>query len=177
MKVKVPEDDRIVWHMDGHTFKLPRQKPGESRQDYPTPPEFIEAVEKRWGPISFDLAATKSNAKALRFFSPKENSLEQAWPVKGINWLNPPYGKIQPWAKKCSDWVRENPDASSRILFLVPASVGSNWFWSDVWPSAIVHSIHPRISFDGIAPYPKDLILCEFGALLTSEMRRWEWKK
>ena len=43
-------------------MSVPIQKPGRSRQDYGTPPEFLAAVVARFGPLAFDLAASRDNA-------------------------------------------------------------------------------------------------------------------
>jgi len=52
--------------------KMPKQKPGLSKQDYATPPEFIAAVKKRFGITRFDLdlAAVTENTVAKEFFGP-----------------------------------------------------------------------------------------------------------
>ena len=42
-----------------------------SKQDYATPDEFMQAVVKRFGPISFDLAAHAGNKKHARYFAPE----------------------------------------------------------------------------------------------------------
>ena len=43
-----------------------------SKQDYRTPPEFMQAVEARYGPIAFDLAAHAGNKQHADYFAPKE---------------------------------------------------------------------------------------------------------
>ena len=43
---------------------MPAQKPGRSKQNYGTPDAFIKAVEDRYGPLMFDLAAEPSTRKA-----------------------------------------------------------------------------------------------------------------
>jgi hypothetical protein len=49
----------------------PRVSTGEdSKQDYGTPREFLDACEKRFGPIIFDLAAHRGNKKHARYFAP-----------------------------------------------------------------------------------------------------------
>lgn len=49
----------------------PRVTSGEeSKQDYATPDDFIKAVESRFGPIQFDLAAHASNKKHERYLAP-----------------------------------------------------------------------------------------------------------
>jgi hypothetical protein len=50
-----------------------------SKQDLGTPREFIRAVEKRWGPLAWDLAASAANTKAPRYLGKRVNSLKQDW--------------------------------------------------------------------------------------------------
>lgn len=131
---------------------------GNSRQDYGTPPAFIYAVEKRFGKLSVDLAAHSRNHKARSFLT---NSFTRDWrKLSGLLWLNPPFDKITPWAKKCAE---EGAFNGAKILLLVPASVGSNWFRDYVANVAHTVFLNGRISFDGKNPYPKDCMLCLFG--------------
>lgn len=153
-------------------MKMPPQKRGESSGDYQTPGEFIEAVERKFGPISFDLAASPGESVCPNYFSEVENSLIQCWSdLKGLLFLNPPYANIRVWAKKCA----EEGAKKAHILLLTPASVSTNWFWDYVQSNAMVYCIQPRIRFVGAKDlYPKDLILSEFGSGLTG-MQRWKW--
>jgi phage N-6-adenine-methyltransferase len=150
----------------------PTIKRGRSKQDHPTPPEFIRAVEQKFGKLDIDLAANKENAKAPRFISEEQNSLTTNWAqLGGLLWLNPPFAHIEPWAAKC----RMAAENGARILLLTPASVGSVWFGSHILGRAMVFSLFPRISFDGIAPYPKDCMLSVFwGGVCGFDM--WKWK-
>ncbi len=157
---------------------MPVQKPGLSKQDYETPPEFIAAVKSRLGisEFSIDLAADEHNTKAHIFVFREMDALAGDWEglltyheVEGSwCWLNPPYGNIAPWAKKCSE-------SGIKIAFLVPAAVGSNWFRDYVDGKALVLLLNGRLSFDGIAPYPKDTILCLYGVAPGYEV--WNWRK
>jgi phage N-6-adenine-methyltransferase len=168
--------------------KMPRQKPGESKQDYGTPDDFMQAVEKRFGAMAWDLAATWKNAVCTDFYGYQQSgvfrdSLKQDWSaLTGNLWLNPPFGHIAPWAKKCRDSTRRAV-GEPVIFFLTPASVGANWFWDYVWGNALVLPLHPRLTFKGtpvnpktgkIDPYPKDLCLSVFG--VTPGMKRWVWR-
>lgn len=151
---------------------MPIQKPGRSKQDYVTPPEFLSAVETRFHEsISWDLAASHENTVAHNWISEHENSLTVEWHKKdGLLWLNPPFGKIAPWAEKC--WKESK--AGARIMLLTPASVGANWF-SFIFGHAYVMYLNPRLCFDGIAPFPKDCMLSYFcHGIQGSEI--WEWK-
>lgn len=160
--------------------KMPAQKPGKSIQTYATPPEFITAVKKRFAirEFAYDLAASSENTKARHFFCEEEDSLKQDWAKLGRHgqtvwaWLNPPYAHIAPWAEKCLLEAGRTPGL--RIAFLVPAGVGANWFASFVHNRALVLFINGRISFDGIAPYPKDCILACYGFKPGYEV--WDWR-
>lgn len=145
---------------------------GQSKQDYETPAEFITAVVNRFGPLAWDLGATRENAKAPAFISPEQNSLAEdvTWNYAGNLWLNPPFDNIAPWAAKCAAaWVYRN-----RILLLIPASVGSVWYAAHVHDKAAVKFLSPRLCFDGKHPYPKDCLLAVYGDEPGYEC--WRWK-
>lgn len=138
---------------------------GKSKQDYPTPWEFIRACERKFGGrITVDLAASEGNEKAPKYITEQTNSLTVDWhkikrEFHDWFWLNPPFDNITPWAKKCA----EESTKGTAILFLTPASVGSNWFRDFVHPHAEVHALNGRITFVGASdPYPKDCILSAF---------------
>lgn len=148
---------------------------GGSKQDYATPPDFIAAVEKRWGKIDFDLAASEHNKKATPYFSKEQDSLMQIWcSLPGNLWLNPPFDRITPWAEKCAKEVA----FGATIFFLVPASVGANWFRDFVHRKAMVYFLNGRLHFDPNNPtwgYPKDCMLCVY-SLGSHGYDTWTWK-
>src|ERR1700730_1794186 len=133
--------------------KMPAQKPGLSKQDYGTPRVFLDAVERRFGKLVFDLAATSANSVARRYYGYRADrsftdSLAQEWTkLKGTLWLNPPFAHIEPWAKKCC--FSASSLRGPKIFFLVPASVGSEWFARHVFDKALVLFLVGRLSFDG----------------------------
>lgn len=146
---------------------------GKSKQDYPTPWEFIWACEHRFCPISFDLAASPENAKAPKFYTIEDDSLSKPWhELDGVLWLNPPFDNIAPWAKKCEQEAR----LGAQILLLTPASVGANWFKNFVHRTALVLALNGRIQFMGASdPYPKDCILSVFGIEPCAGFDVWTW--
>jgi phage N-6-adenine-methyltransferase len=152
--------------------RTPAQKPGRSKQDYATPLDFIDAIERRFGPIAFDLAASDENKVCPCFFNEARNSLLQDWTtLDGTLWLNPPFERLEPWAQKCTTVSNR----SGWLLLLVPASTGANWFQGSLVPNAYVLDLAPRLSFDGVAPYPKDLVLAAFGFGVVGR-GFWRWK-
>lgn len=143
---------------------------GTSKQDYATPPEFIAAVEAMFGPIAFDLAASADNTKAPRFYSEADDSFTKPWHlIEGLLWLNPPFGNIAPWAAKC----HAEAELGARIAFLVPASVGSNWYRNSIHKRHLVLFLNGRICFDGVNGFPKDCMLVMFGMPAGFEVWRW----
>ena len=156
---------------------MPEQKPGRSVQEVGTPPEFLRAAVARFGQLVWDLAANESNHVTPDWFGPgspqNDDSFAHSWGglPNGVMWLNPPYGDIAPWAKRCAE-VGNN---WRRIAFLVPASVGSNWFAEHVAGKALVLFLRPRLTFVGHTQcYPKDLILAMYGEKPGYEC--WRWK-
>ena len=152
---------------------------GRSETVVGTPRVFLDAVERRWGPLTVDLAATAENAKAPHCITPEQDSLVQDWyRLQGNLWLNPPYDDIGPWAKKCVTELAMAPLRGWRVLFLVPASIGSNWFAEHVYCHAAVHALKGRLTFNGHKdPYPKDLILAEYGSLDGKGFDVWDWRR
>lgn len=154
-----------------------------SKQNYQTPPDFMDAVKQRFGPIAFDLAADETNKQAERFYSIDDDSLSQDWvslswelPQYSVIWLNPPFKNIPLWAKKCAEsGPRLAPDRV--LLLLTPASVGSNWFRDHV--VSVGHSLllNGRITFVGEThPFPKDCQLAVYSRECNTGISIWKWR-
>lgn len=154
----------------------PRHKRGESKQDYGTPKPLIEAVKRGLGikEFAFDLAATKANAKALKYYTIADNALAQDWAGDGWHWLNPPYAHIQPWIMKAYE-SRIAYDA--KIAMLLPASVGSNWWRHYVHNEARVWFLNRRVQFDGAKDVsPKDHAIILYGPWLSKGYHIWDFE-
>lgn len=153
--------------------RMPRQSPTTSKQDYATPDIFMQAVYRKLKIAAFDidLAADLHNRKAKMFLDKEDDSLSPRWDWATLighthswAWLNPPYKRIEPWAAKCAETGRQD----RKIAFLVPASVGSNWYRDHIHnqPGTQVLFLNGRIPFMPDKPnwlYPKDCILVLFG--------------
>lgn len=159
-----------------------RRKPQnrhESRQDYETPAEFITALERRYDrTIDVDLACTVKTARAPRWYAGDSLSIDwrEAYGPKAMMWCNPPYKDITPWARKSSTFGPALTDLG-QIHLLVLASVGSDWFRYYVHGRALVEPLSPRLIFRGEKePFPKDLMLCTYGAHIEPGFAPWRWK-
>lgn len=154
---------------------MPAQKPHRSKQDYGTPWELIRAVEAKYGKIAVDLAASPENAKAEYYFTEADDFFAQDlyWPANALCWVNPPFKNIGPWTEKCG----RDAEQGARIVMLVPASVGAEWYARHVFGKAGVVALRPRLTFEGCdQPYPKDCILILWGMGKTG-FECWRWKQ
>lgn len=153
--------------------KTPAQKPGKSFQAYRTPRDFIDAVEERFGPIDFDLAADATNTVVPEaYFDKQRDALVQQWHlIGGLLWINPEFGNIKAFAKKCAEEAAQG----ARILLLTPASTGADWYQRHLVPNGYVIDLAPRLCFDGKDPFPKDLSLTVFMHGLVGR-GFWRWK-
>ena len=162
--------------------KAPRQKPGESEQVVQTPREFLDAVEKRFGLLDWDLAATRENSVCgpTRCYTEHTDSLKADWEfdASGPLWLNPPFGKVPTAPKGIANWVKKASETvKNRVLVLVPASVGAKWFKLYVHNKCLVLSLSPRLTFVGHEScYPKDLMLCCYNVGEIG-FKVWDWKQ
>lgn len=154
--------------------KKPQQKPGASEQTVGTPASFIRAVEAWRGKLDFDLCALPSNAKAPRYFTPEQDSLKQNWAaLQGNCWGNIPFAKIEPWVKKASIELGHG----NRGIFLLPASVDSNYWEKYIHRSAAIYWVKGRLTFDGhIHNFASALALLIYGEL-PGYHGQWDWKQ
>lgn len=166
----------------------------ESKQDYQSPANFIEAFELRFGPISFDLAASAHNKQHKCYFAAPNSedgnaialdSLAQDWvdlsgkrPRSSNLWLNPEFRHIKPWAKKCLESAPYLKN-DTNIPFLVPASVGSDWYNNYVFEKPCTHTIflNGRLCFNGIDLFPKDCMLIMYGPKQDGKIEQWKWER
>ncbi len=156
---------------------MTEDKPPDNPQNWATPPEFMAAIEKRFGKPGFDLAASIENAKAEHFYTEQDDSLKQDWVTpKGLDplvrYANPPFRNIKEWAEKCES-VRFLPRLT---LLLVPASVDSNWFDDHVHNKGHWFGLKGRIKFVGATnQYMKPIMLVLYGMGITGSSP-WDWR-
>ena len=167
----------------------PTMRRFSSNQAHETPWELICAIEKRFGLIEIDLAATSKNAKAGRFITKKENSLKCNWAemLKGeLGYLNPEFDPVTPWIDKSIEQQLQG----ARFVDLLQGSMDANWFWK-MLRHAHVYALEPRVTFVGEKDvFPKPLVLSAFNCQHNNEpgktieripgrfdgLYRWHWK-
>lgn len=167
-------------------MSTPPQRRHVSSQRVMTPPDFLEAVTRRFGPIAFDLAADTQTSITPCWFGPGspygEDALTENWgivdqlpaPPRTLpwRWLNPEYARLGPWVEKCALEAANGVP----ILLLTPASVGATWYRQWVRPFAYSLFVSPRLQFVGHHQgYPKDLMLSVYAHGLVGT-DTWVWK-
>jgi hypothetical protein len=168
----------------------PTQKPGRSRQDYGTPPEFLAAVKAYLDidAFAFDFACTPENAVAANYFH--GDALAMDWVAAlgcSLAWgfLNPPFADIGPWVRK----AYEAGKGGRHIAVLIPAYVGSRWWGEWVNHKADVLFLQGRLTFLGTPPnpktgkpdpFPKDCALLLYSAAAYAchgSYDVWDWRR
>jgi phage N-6-adenine-methyltransferase len=126
-----------------------------ARQDWETPPEIFEPLNKEFG-FTLDVCATPANAKCARYYTIEDDGLLQPW--YGVCWMNPPYGRgIMAWIQK----AYESALSGATVVGLVKATPDTRW-WHEYVCAAEVRFLKGRITFVGAkgrAPFPSAILI------------------
>jgi hypothetical protein len=133
----------------------------------------MAAVIKRFGSISWDLAADRHNTKALNYITKHEDSLSVDWSkLRGNLWLNPEFGNIRPFAKKCA----ETPVSPYRRIIMLTPLTSAKWAASYCHGKGQVLALLGRIKFVGHKiGFPKDLMLTVYDQGVPG-FKVWDWR-
>jgi DNA N-6-adenine-methyltransferase (Dam) len=170
-----------------------------SKQDYQTPKALIEAVKKRFGPITLDLAARGYNKVCDRYIAPNTavmdeeefseqerlidkdafaiNSLAQDWAklhkeLGGTFWLNCPFNDIPTWSAKCA----LEGSRGTEILLLIPYGT-TKAFMLNCVGKANLYLLEGRLQFILGESFPKDCVICHYGPQPDKGLCFWDWKR
>jgi hypothetical protein len=117
-------------------------------QVYRTPPELLEAVQRRFGAITFD-AACMSTDKVAPYGYAIDLGLDALafdWRehLRGeITWCNPMWRDAGEYAAKCAQLA----EAGGRVLLNVQLAPDSNWYAEHVHGRALVLALNPRVPY------------------------------
>jgi hypothetical protein len=141
-----------------------------SKDEWYTPPAYIEAAREVMGGIVLDPASCEfanQIVKADRYFTKRENGLQQEWDARTI-WLNPPYGrtvKMQGQRKSTIGLFVEKlltcyeQGKIEQAVILATTEVNAKWFYP-LWNYPICFPDH-RVKF--IVPEKLDKYSQMFG--------------
>lgn len=137
-----------------------------------TAAELITGIEKTFGRLTLDLAATDKDHKAPKWITPERDTFSVNWKEEigdGLGWLNPPDEDLTPWAQKCAE------QREARFLMIHPAEIDSYHFWEFLLPYATPYALYPRMGYQGKA---RPLILSAFNVgpfPADGRLRLWNW--
>lgn len=158
-------------------------------QNYRTPPEFLAAVVRRFGPLVWDAACTRADcvgsAGGYAIDSGCDAMLQDWSELRdvGVVWCNPPWARAGEFAARAAT-------SGAQVLLLCQAAVDSNWYAAHVHGRALVLALNPRIPFlnpDGSPAFvdrngkplgvnrPTMLAAYNFGQ--NGQFEPWKWKK
>jgi phage N-6-adenine-methyltransferase len=125
------------------------------KMDWGTPQELFDRLNQEFH-FTLDICALPENAKCKRFYSPKENGLQQKW--SGVCWMNPPYGReIEQWMQK----ALQESERGATVVCLVPARTDTEW-WHKYALHGEIRFIRGRVKFQGAdatAPFPSAIVI------------------
>jgi hypothetical protein len=162
-----------------------------SKQDYKTPKEFVKAVEKRFGPITLDLAARDYNKVCDRYLAPCTgpegplpyddnaygiDSFDYNWAdiygrLGGLFYLNCEFGSIDKWAARC---LAESAKGAV-ITLLIPYGT-TKAFRKQVLKHADLYLLEGRLQFIPGESFPKDCLIAHYYPGSGGHLCFWDWK-
>ncbi len=115
-------------------------------REWETPPEIFEPLHAEFN-FTLDPCATKQNAKCARYYTERENGLQQDWRGETV-FMNPPYGR------EIYAWTAKSKASGALVVGLLPASTDLAWWHDDVVASrAQLRWIRGRVRFLTGGPY------------------------
>lgn len=101
-------------------------------ENWCSPPEVLDPI-RAFAPIYFDPFSNEfSLVGAEVSIKPPDDSLLIDWPLEGLIFCNPPYGRA---LAACAAKIAEQARRGCEIVTLVPARVGTKWWQEQLGPS------------------------------------------
>lgn len=160
-----------------------------SGQSYRTPPELLDAVQARFGRITFDLACTSEDcvAEAGFCFDEGDDALITDWrdvlDEFDTAWCNPMWKDAGKYAKLA--WASDR-----KVLLNCQLAPDTTWYRDYVHPYARVFALIPRVPYlkpDGTPAFVDErgkplsvnrpVMIAAYGFGLEPGLDHWEWKK
>lgn len=126
--------------------------------EWATPQATFDELNKEFS-FTLDPCATKKNAKCKKFFTKKDNGLEQSWEGETV-FCNPPYGSELPlWVEKC---YRESRKPGTTVVMLIPARTDTRYFHQFIYHRSRLRFLKGRLKFGSAkhsAPFPSMVVI------------------
>ncbi len=130
--------------------------------EWETPQNFFDRLNKTLGPFTLDPCATKETAKVPEnFFTQEDDGLLRDWDGQTV-FMNPPYGReISMWMRKA---YLESLKPNTRVVCLIPSRTDTRYWHEYCMKAKEIHFIKGRLKFGGSsnsAPFPSAVVVFE----------------
>ena len=101
------------------------------QQDWQTPSELFEMIEEAMG-FKFTLdpcAPLENNLGTPKFYTEEDDGLKQSWEGERA-FVNPPYGQLKDWVRKCLVEGRKNDTV---VVALLPVRTSPKYMRLFIW--------------------------------------------
>lgn len=141
-----------------------------SRQsdEWSTPQWLFDYLSKTYGPFTLDPCATKENTKCEKYFTIEQDGLKQSWSGHRV-FINPPYGNIKNWVKKC--YEEATSSYYTTAIMLIPARTDTKYWHDYVMKSYQIGFVKGRLKFgdsENSAPFPSAIVHFSAGPFVLS---------
>lgn len=127
------------------------------KENWETPQNLFDELNKEFN-FTVDVASDENNYKVSKYYTKKEDGLQQNWENETV-WCNPPYGReIGKWIKKAFD------SCSATIVMLIPARTDTKWFHEYIYKknNVEIRFLKGRLKFGNSknsAPFPSMIVI------------------
>ena len=128
--------------------------------EWATPQDTFDALNREFGPFNLDVCASASNAKCARFYTAAHDGLAQRW--EGRVFMNPPYSDVGRWMAK----ARQSAIDGALVVCLVADRRGTRWWLENVPHASLVRTLPGRLRFNGSGPATFASTVVVFGRLI-----------
>ena len=125
--------------------------------EWETPQDLYDKLNAEFR-FTLDPCATSETAKCPKYFTKKDNGLEQSWGNEVV-FMNPPYGReIKYWIKK----AYEESLKGATVVCLIPARTDTIYWHDYIFGKAEIRFIKGRLKFSKCsygAPFPSAVVV------------------
>ena len=115
--------------------------------EWETPWDLFDNLNREFR-FTLDPAATAENALCEKYYTARENGLEQDWSGEAV-FLNPPYGReVGKWVEKAYEEANKQKRERAIVVLLLPARTDTRWFHDYVLRANEIRFIRGRLKFN-----------------------------
>ena len=137
-------------------MSIPRALLTSSKQDWETPQELFDELNKEFG-FTVDVCANDKNHKCKKYYTELSDGLWYSWENEVV-WCNPPYNNATEWIKKAVNTYH------CLTIMLIPARTDTRWFHEYIYNKYEIRFIKGRLKFGNSlnnAPLPSMIIIID----------------